>query len=203
MPQLLFATSNAHKTDEVRQMLGPDWLVENLQTYPHLPIPDETGTTFEANARIKAEAASLALPDHLVLADDSGLEVDALNLAPGVISARYAGPNATDADNRARLKAELAPIAAANPELHLTGRFRCCMVLAKAGRTLAVENGTVEGRLLLDEQGSGGFGYDALFIPDGYQDSFGLLPAEVKNQLSHRARALAAMIQWLNADRPG
>lgn len=198
MPKVLFATSNAHKTDEVRQMLGPDWEVENLRAYPHLPIPDETGTTFEANARIKAEAASLALPDHLVLADDSGLEVDALNLAPGVISARYAGPDATDADNRARLKAELVPIAAAQPDLTLTGRFRCCMVLAKAGRTLAIENGTVEGRLLLEEQGSGGFGYDALFIPDGYQDSFGVLPAEVKNQLSHRARALAAMSAWLN-----
>jgi XTP/dITP diphosphohydrolase len=197
MPQLLFATSNAHKTDEVRQMLGPSWLVENLQTYPHLPIPDETGTTFEANARIKAEAASLALPEHLVLADDSGLEVDALDLAPGVISARYAGPNATDADNRARLKAELAPIAAAQPHLPLTGRFRCCMVLAKAGRTLAVENGTVEGRLLLEEQGRGGFGYDALFIPDGYPDSFGVLPPEIKNQLSHRARALTRMAAWL------
>lgn len=198
MPKILFATSNAHKTDEVRQMLSPEWTVENLRAYPHLPIPDETGTTFEANARIKAEAASLALPDHLVLADDSGLEVDALDLAPGVISARYAGPDATDADNRARLKAELAPIAAAQPDLILTARFRCCMVLAKAGRTLAVENGTVEGRLLLEEQGQGGFGYDALFVPDGYQDSFGVLPAEVKNQLSHRARALAAMTTWLN-----
>jgi len=202
MPKLLFATSNAHKTDEVRQMIGPAWEVENLTAHPHLPIPDETGTTFEANAKIKAEAASLALPDHLVLADDSGLEVDALNLAPGVISARYAGPDATDADNRARLKAELAPIAAAQPDLALTGRFRCCMVLAKGGQTLAIEHGTVEGRLLLEEQGEGGFGYDALFIPDGYPDSFGVLPPEVKNQLSHRARALARMTASLAKVHP-
>ena len=115
MPKLLFATTNAHKTDEVRQILGPQWEIDNLRSYPLLPIPDETGTTFEANAIIKALAASLALPETFVLADDSGLEVDALHGAPGVYSARFAGPNATDADNRERLKKELTPFSIANP----------------------------------------------------------------------------------------
>jgi XTP/dITP diphosphohydrolase len=190
---LLVATSNAHKTAEIAAMIGAAWQVVDLRDYPALVSPEEDGDTFEANARIKAEAASLVLPDLLVLSDDSGLEVDALGKAPGVRSARYAGPQATDKDNRERVKLELR-------ELGLNGspaRFRCCMVLAKAGQTLAVFSGAVEGNLRVEEQGDGGFGYDALFVPVGYDDTFGLLPGEVKNQLSHRARALAQVVDWL------
>jgi XTP/dITP diphosphohydrolase len=201
MPKLLFATTNAHKTEEVRQMLGPEWQVENLRSHPHLPVPDETGDTFEANAIIKAESASHALPEWLVLADDSGLEVDILDLAPGVRSARYAGPDATDADNRHRLKQELAPLAAADPALTFTGRFRCCLALAQAGTTLCTHSGAVEGSLILNEEGSGGFGYDPLFIPAGYPSTFGVLPPEIKNSLSHRALALASLVAWLQTAR--
>ena len=174
-------------------MLGEPWQVQGLRDYPHVTLPEETGTTFEANAILKAEGASAVLPGHYVIADDSGLEVDMLNGEPGVYSARYAGPDATDADNRTRLKAELAKL----PPTTFHGRFRCCLVLARDGQTLHITHGTVEGRLRMEEQGSGGFGYDALFQPDGFADTFGVLSAEVKNQLSHRARALALMKTWM------
>ena len=190
---LLVATSNAHKTQEIAAMLGAGWRVEDLKSHPYLGSPEEDGDTFEANARIKAEAASRALPELLVLADDSGLEVDLLDKAPGVTSARYAGPGATDAANRERLKRELQALGVEGS----TARFRCCLAVARGGETLAVFSGAVEGRVILQEQGGGGFGYDPLFIPQGHSDTFGVLPAEVKNELSHRARALAQLKGWL------
>ena len=194
MPKLVFATSNAHKTEEVAAILGSAWQVEDLRVHPGVTLDEETGDTFEANAIIKALSGSRALPGHLVLADDSGLEVDALGGAPGVRSARYAGETANAADNRTKLKHELGKLPQTAP---FTGRFHCCMVVAYGGAVLHVTHGSVEGRLIREEQGVGGFGYDPLFIPDGYSDTFGLLPAETKNQLSHRARALAAMKETL------
>ncbi len=186
---LLVATANAHKTGEIQAILGDRWKVEDLSAHPHLPSPEETGDTFEANARIKAEAASKALPDHLVLADDSGLEVDALDKAPGVRSARYAGPTASDSDNRVRLQANLTNIPQ-DQDGGWSARFRCTMAIARAGETLAVCEGAVEGKIIRLGQGQGGFGYDPLFVPAGFTDTFGVLPGDVKNQLSHRARAL-------------
>lgn len=179
-------------------MLGSGWLVEDLRARPALISPEETGTTFEANARIKAEAASVALPGLWVLSDDSGLEVDALGSEPGVYSARYGGEGAGDAGNRERLKRELANVATDKAD-GWAARFRCCMAVARDGVTLAVFDGAVEGRILATEQGAGGFGYDPLFVPDGFADTFGVLPAETKNQLSHRARALAQMVPWLES----
>ena len=178
-------------------MLGEGWLVRDMTEFPDVTLPPETGDTFEANAIIKAEGGSAAMPGMLVLADDSGLEVDVLDGAPGVWSARYAGPGATDGANRVRLKTELWVHADNDPAVRFPGRFRCCMVLAREGRTLHVTHGAVEGQLIQEEQGIGGFGYDPLFIPDGYEDTFGVLPEEVKNQLSHRARALSAMVAWM------
>lgn len=194
MPQLVFATSNAHKTEEVAAILGEDWQVEDLRAHPSVTLDEETGDTFEANAIIKAVSGSRGVPGLLVLADDSGLEVDALDGAPGVRSARYAGETANAADNRAKLKTELSKLP---QDISFTGRFQCCMVLARDGEVLHVTSGSVEGRLLTEEVGAGGFGYDALFIPDGFTDTFGVLSAETKNQLSHRARALAAMKEQL------
>lgn len=165
----------------------------DLRVHPGLVLPDETGDTFEANAVIKAEGASAALPEALVLSDDSGLEVDALGGQPGVRSARYAGDKASDADNREKLKRDLSGL---TPPV--VGRFRCCMALAQNGRILRTFSGAVEGRVILDERGTGGFGYDALFVPDGFEQTFGELPAETKNGLSHRARALAQVIAWLS-----
>jgi XTP/dITP diphosphohydrolase len=194
--RVVVATGNAHKTEEITAMLGAAWLVEDLRSYPQLGSPEETGNTFEANARIKAEAASVALPGVWVLSDDSGLEVDALAGEPGVHSARYAGAGADDVANRERLKRELATLA---PDCGdgWRARFRCCMALAYGGVTEVVFEGAIEGRVITSEQGVGGFGYDPLFIPAGYQETFGLLAAETKNQLSHRAQALSQVVSWL------
>ena len=188
MPQLLIATKNAHKTAEIRAILGAAWEVTDLNAHPEVPAPEETGATFAENAAIKAVAASKLFAG-FVLSDDSGLEVDALDGAPGVISARYAGPNASDADNRVRLLRELAAE-------HVRGkarsaRFRCVMCVAKDGAVVGTFDGAVEGVIINQERGSGGFGYDSLFVPAGYCETFGQLPGEVKNELSHRARALA------------
>ncbi len=186
MRRLLIATKNAHKTAEIRAILGAAWEVSDLTAHPGVAAPEETGATFEENARIKAEAASRVFAG-VVLSDDSGLEVDALGGEPGVQSALYAGTHGDDAANRARLKRELLACSAAQP---WRARFRCAMAIAQAGRTLAVCEGRVEGRVLAEESGAGGFGYDAMFVPDGFSGTFGELPAEIKNTLSHRARAL-------------
>ena len=187
MPRLLIATKNAHKTAEIRAILGDAWEVSDLTAHPEVPAPEETGANFEENARIKAEAASRIFRG-IVLSDDSGLEVDALGGEPGVHSALYAGTHGDDAANRARLKREL--LACGTPQPWRT-RFRCTMAIAQAGCTLAVCDGRVEGRVIAEEHGGGGFGYDSMFIPDGHAETFGVLPADVKNGLSHRARALA------------
>ncbi len=202
MQKLFVATGNRHKTDEIRAMLGAGWVIDDLSTHPHLPQPEETGATFAENAAIKALAASRALPGMLVLSDDSGLEVDVLGGAPGVKSARYAGEGASDADNRKKLKGELDRLSRQGVAQPFTGRFRCCMCLAKNDASLGVFDGSVEGRLLLSEEGAGGFGYDPLFVPDGFKNSFGVLPAETKNSLSHRARALAKVAAWLASTMP-
>jgi XTP/dITP diphosphohydrolase len=194
---LLIATGNSHKTEEIRSMLGAGWEVKDLTAHPDLPAAEETGDTFDANAKLKALHISAALPEVLVLSDDSGLEVDALGGAPGVRSARYAGESASDADNRAKLKRELADATARGKRAPFTGRFRCCMALAEKGELLGTFSGSVEGTLLTKEEGTGGFGYDALFVPRGYDASFGVLPSEVKNKLSHRTRALEKVVAWL------
>ena len=185
MRRLLIATKNAHKTAEIRAILGDGWDVNDLNAHPEIAAPEETGATFAENAAIKALAASRLFPG-LVLADDSGLEVDALAGAPGVRSARYAGAQATDAGNRAKLLRKLA----GTRGKARTARFRCALALAADGTVRATFDGTVEGVIINAERGEGGFGYDALFIPAGHCETFAQLPAAVKNQLSHRARAL-------------
>ncbi len=187
MHSLLIATKNAHKTAEIRAILSEAWEVSDLTVHPEVPAPEETGATFEENARIKAEAASQIFSG-IVLSDDSGLEVDALGGEPGVQSALYAGTHGDDAANRARLKRELLACGVPQP---WRARFRCTMAIAQSGRTIAVCDGRVEGRVISEERGGGGFGYDSMFIPDGHEGTFGVLPSEVKNGLSHRARALA------------
>lgn len=190
--RLLVSTRNAHKVGEIRAILGPPFEVYDLSGLTEMPEVEETGTTFEENAALKAVAASL-LFDGWVIADDSGLEVDALDGQPGVYSARYAGPDAKDADNNALLLKKLAAV----PDMSRTARFRCVIVLARAGRKLAAFNGAVEGTIVPDHRGQGGFGYDPIFIPQGYTETFGQLPPEVKNQLSHRAQALQKLRDWL------
>jgi XTP/dITP diphosphohydrolase len=193
VPRLLIATKNPHKTAEIRAILAGAWDVSDLAEHPEVPAPEETGVTFEENARIKAEAASRIFSG-LVLSDDSGLEVDALGGEPGVQSALYAGTHGDSAANRARLKRELLACSIPQP---WSARFRCTMALAQSGDTLAVCDGRVEGRVIAEERGSGGFGYDSMFIPEGHAGTFGELPQEIKNALSHRARALSKAAEIL------
>ncbi len=194
--QLVIATHNAHKTEEIRAMLAGLANVRDLSAFPAIPAADETGTSFEENATIKAvEASGLLDPGMLVLSDDSGLEVDALNGAPGVYSSRFAGPDATDAENRTKLLADLDAAGARGRER--TARFRCCMVVARGGAKIVAFDGAVEGVIGTAEKGEGGFGYDSLFIPDGHCATFAQLPSETKNGMSHRARALAKVVAWL------
>jgi XTP/dITP diphosphohydrolase len=188
---LLVSTRNPHKVREIRTILGVPFEVSDLSILPTMPEVEETGTTFEENAELKAVAAS-QLFEGWVIADDSGLEVDALGGSPGVYSARYAKEAASDSENNALLLENLARV----PEQERQARFRCVIVLARAGRKLAAFSGVVEGVIALSPRGAKGFGYDPLFTPNGFSQTFGELPVTTKNRLSHRARALNELRAW-------
>jgi XTP/dITP diphosphohydrolase len=196
--KILLASNNAKKRRELERVLGKaEGLAVQVQVFVPSDVglaidPDETGTTFAANARIKALAFAAA-SDLLVLADDSGLCVDALDGAPGVRSARYAGPAATDADNRAKLLAALAGV----PPERRTAAFRCALCLVRGDEVLAEVEGRCEGRILDVERGEGGFGYDPLFVPAGGDATFAELDDSTKDRVSHRGIALRALIPHL------
>jgi XTP/dITP diphosphohydrolase len=187
---LLLATRNAHKTREFRELLGPGFDVIDLSSFPEIAIPKETGRTFEENATLKAIAASKQLPS-LVIADDSGLEVDALGGAPGVFSARYGGENAGDVSNVDKLLREFRKQNIATEKR--SARFRCVIALAQNGKSLGVFEGFVEGKIVDPPRGSGGFGYDPIFEPKGFDQSFAEMTPESKNKISHRGQAIAAL----------
>jgi XTP/dITP diphosphohydrolase len=192
---LLLATRNAHKTREFAEILGEGFRVDDLSSLGDFPPIEETGRTFAENAIVKALTASQ--DRHLlVIADDSGLEVDALEGAPGIYSARYAGENATDEQNIEKLLRELAGRESRK------ARFRCVIALARDGKLLGEFEGTVEGTIVDLARGRGGFGYDPVFRPDGFDQTFGELPAETKNRISHRAKAIAALRDALSKTRP-
>lgn len=186
--RLLIATRNRHKLEEIRAILAlPGLVLAGADDVPGLPDVEEDAATFEGNALKKARTLGQA-SGMWTLADDSGLEVAALNGAPGVYSARYAGPDANTPANNAKLLAKLAG------QADRRARFRCVLALcAPDGRTWTVE-GSCQGRIIETHRGNNGFGYDPLFIPDGYDQTFAELPADVKNRISHRARALAAAV---------
>jgi XTP/dITP diphosphohydrolase len=188
---LLVSTRNPHKLREIRTILGARFEVSDLSVLPTMHEVGETGTSFEANAELKALAAS-QLFDGWVIADDSGLEVDALGGAPGVYSARYAGKSANDSENNALLLTNLEQV----PEQDRGARFRCVIVLARAGRKLAAFSGVVEGLVASSARGAKGFGYDPLFMPHGFSQTFAELPVATKNRLSHRAHALKQLRAW-------
>lgn len=191
MNALIIATQNAHKAREIAAILPPRISVRTLADFPHLTPPDETGTTFAENAALKATALSEQV-EGWVLADDSGLCVDALGGRPGVFSARYAGIHGDDAANNRKLVADLAPLPAPYP-----ARFVCALCLACSGRVEAEFCGELEGTISLAPRGSHGFGYDPHFVPDAYPHlTLAELPAELKNRISHRARALACLADW-------
>lgn len=194
---LLIATRNAHKAREFARILPPQFELKTLADFPGAPDPEETGTTFEANAAIKAESISAMFPG-LVVSDDSGICVDALGGMPGVYSARYAGTHGDDEGNNRKMLAELA----ARPESTkpFTARYVCAISVARAGKELACFVGKVEGQITLNPRGTGGFGYDPLFIPAGYDCTMAEISAEEKNRISHRGEALRLFEQWLRGN---
>src|ERR1043166_6002224 len=185
--QLIVATRNAHKTREIQRILGSGFTATDLSAHPEIPEIRETGKSFGENAILKAIGASRHLPG-LIIADDSGLEVDALAGAPGIFSARYAGENATDKQNIDKLLVELARTGAEKTKR--SARFRCVIALARRGELLGTFEGIVEGKIGESARGLNGFGYDPIFVPRGFEATFAELSAEVKNTISHRAKAI-------------
>jgi len=192
---LLLATHNADKTREIQRILGAKFAVRDLSKHPEISKPLENGKTFEENAILKAIAASRKLPS-LVIADDSGLEVDALGGAPGIYSARYAGENANDAKNVEKLLRELRARNVADEKR--SARFRCVIALARNEKLLGTFEGVVEGNIVDTPRGSGGFGYDPVFQPTGLEQTFAEIPSELKNKISHRAEAIVALREALS-----
>jgi XTP/dITP diphosphohydrolase len=193
-PRLVVATRNAHKTGEIRALLGDRYEVLDSNDFPETPHIEETGTTFLENARLKAEGVSRVI-DGWVLSDDSGLEVDALHGAPGVWSSSYGGDEGNHARNNERLLREMTG------KTNRRARFRCTMVLAREGLEVAHFTGTVEGGIIDAPRGGAGFGYDPLFIPDGYGETFAELGQDVKNTLSHRSLALMKLVDFLENEK--
>ncbi len=197
---ILVATSNSGKLRDFAGAAAPLGIeIAKISNFSSLPEVVEDGTTFEANARKKAESYSLAVPGELVLADDSGLEIDALGGAPGVHSARYACDephtaecNADDEANNARVLRELKGI----PEQKRTARFVCVLAVARDGHTLHTFRGTAEGIILDTPLGMNGFGYDPLFFFPAIQKTFAELDAEEKSRHSHRGAAFRAFLAW-------
>ena len=191
--KILLATRNRHKTREFAHLLGPQFQVTDLTDERDLPGIVETGGTFEENAAIKALAVSRVRPNEIVIADDSGLEVDALGGAPGICSARFAGQRATDRDNLEKLFRELE-------KLHRprrAARFRCVIAIARNGKILEAVTGEVRGLIADSPRGENGFGYDPAFVAAGFTETFAELPPEVKNRISHRARAVEKLRELL------
>jgi len=192
---LLLATRNQNKTREFTQLLGPNFILRALTRTRDLPEIRETGRAFEDNAVIKAIAISKIFPDEMVIADDSGLEVDALNGAPGVFSARYGGENASDQRNVEKLLREV------QGATKRSARFRCVIALAQNGKLMTTVAGEVGGRITKSPRGENGFGYDPIFIPEGFEETFAELPSETKNAVSHRAKAVAELVRYFNTAR--
>ena len=198
--RLLVASTNKGKLRDFAIAAGGEINLVPLPGLEAIAAPDEDEDSFEGNARIKATYYSLFEPGEIVIADDSGLEVDALSGAPGVRSARYAddmefaGDGAADERNNLCLMAALSDVA----EVNRKGRYRCALVAARDGVALASGDGSVEGRILLVARGSGGFGYDPYFLPDGATGSMAEIGDEERIALSHRGRALRDLLPKLN-----
>ena len=190
--KIVFATNNKHKLEEIKDILGKDFEIVSLDEIGcHEDIP-ETGLTLEENARQK----SSYVVEHYgqnCFADDTGLEVDALNGEPGVHSARYA--EGTDHDSEANMRKLLSKMSNVKKR---TARFRTVISLIINGVEHQFE-GRVEGRIATEKHGTEGFGYDPIFIPEGYDKSFAELGEEVKNQISHRARAVKKLAEYLSS----
>lgn len=195
--KLIFATKNRGKLAELKTLLPLEGLeILCLDDLPSYPEVEETGETFSANACLKALAA-MEVHGIPALADDSGLEVDALDGAPGVRSARYAGPDANDEDRYRKLLQEMQGVA----EPQRSARFRCALAFAdpQGSKEPRVFEGRCEGVIIREPQGKGGFGYDPVFLVPAEQKTFAELPSEAKNRISHRGQAMKAFAQWFES----
>jgi len=205
MKRILIATSNAGKLRDFAGAARPHGIeIAGIPNFAAIPTVVEDGQTFEANARKKAEEYSVHVPGQIVVADDSGLEIDALGGAPGVHSARYAAPdlhgkepheadaNTDDDANNARVIRELKDV----PPEKRTGRFVCVLAAARDGKTLATFRGTAEGIILDAPRGTNGFGYDPLFYFPQIRKTFAELSAEEKAGYSHRGVAFRRFLEW-------
>lgn len=197
MKTIYLASGNTHKLYELQSALNQAALpikVSGPDEIGGMPEVEETGTTFESNALLKANGLKDVGPsDGWFLADDSGIEIDALNGRPGVISARYAGPDCDDQANNQKVVDEMKNI----PESDRTCRFRCVLALVGDGleKTFA---GVCEGKFLFEPKGTGGFGYDPFFLPEKSESTFAEISLEEKAKMSHRARALSKLIDWIS-----
>lgn len=193
--KLLIGSANLNKARELAMLLeGLPWEVASLRDFPAIAAPEETGATFEENATLKARYYSDAF-EVACVADDSGLMVDALDGAPGVYSARYAGDGADDGANNAKLLDALEE----TPWHDRTARFVCCATFCLPGADVHLEIGEVSGHIAISPFGDNGFGYDPLFVPKGHERTFAEMTVEEKHTLSHRGRAFAKLRAWLEA----
>lgn len=190
---LLIATHNAGKLQEIRAMLHPYAIAVTSAAEHDVPEPEETGETFEANATLKAQHATNHAPAYAALADDSGLEVPNLDGAPGIYSARWAGPGKDFSQAMTRIQTELR--ARGYEPQGQPARFVCVLALAKSGYSPLTFRGVIDGTLSFPPRGIKGFGYDPVFIPNGYQHTFAEIDPAEKHRISHRANAFAKFIQ--------
>ena len=191
---LVLATRNAGKLRELARILGTQVALTGLEEFPDAPDVPETGATFEANALLKARAIAehTGLP---AVADDSGLCVDALGGMPGVLSARWAGRHGDDKANLDLVLAQVADV----PDARLRARFVCAAALVVPGNAAreVVVTGSLDGRLVRVPRGTGGFGYDPIFLPDGFSQTTAEMTAEEKDAISHRGRAFRALVPYI------
>ena len=194
MKQLIIATGNANKVREFKEILGDTFTVLSMKDAGIESDPDENGTTFAENALIKAKSVAEKAPDAYVLADDSGLEIDALNKEPGIYSARYLGEDTSYDIKNAKLLERLEGVEDADR----TARFVCAMASIFPDGSEHVFTETMEGRIGYEIAGENGFCYDPIFIPDGYEKTSAELTPDEKNAISHRGKALRKTAEVLN-----
>ncbi|WP_129704959.1 XTP/dITP diphosphatase [Priestia megaterium] len=195
MREIIIATKNAGKVKDFETLFSPKgFKVKSLLDFPEIEDVEETGVTFAENATLKAEAISSAL-NKPVIADDSGLAIDALNGEPGVYSARYAGENKDDNANIEKVLQKLNDV----PFEKRTARFHCALAIAVPGKKTEIVEGTCEGHILEEQRGENGFGYDPIFFVEKWRCSMAELTKEQKNQISHRANALKKLAPLIDA----
>ncbi|MFV5316480.1 XTP/dITP diphosphatase [Priestia megaterium] len=195
MREIIIATKNAGKVKDFETLFSPKgFQVKSLLDFPEMEDVEETGVTFAENATLKAEAISFAL-NKPVIADDSGLAIDALNGEPGVYSARYAGENKDDNANIEKVLQKLNDV----PFEKRTARFHCALAIAVPGKRTEIVEGTCEGHILEKKRGENGFGYDPIFFVEKWRCSMAELSKEQKNQISHRANALKKLAPLIDA----